>query len=58
MVRIRLRFQFAPETSIRSLTVGQRQQVEIVRLLIAGSRRATLDEPTTGISASQVQRII
>lgn len=53
----RLGFQFAPETSIRSLTVGQRQQVEIVRLLIAGSDVLILDEPTTGITASQIQAL-
>src|SRR3972149_3389432 len=44
-------FALDPDTSIRSLTVGERQQLEIVRLLWLGARVLILDEPTTGISA-------
>jgi simple sugar transport system ATP-binding protein len=43
-----------PDQRMRDLTVCQRQQVEIVRLLIAGSHVLILDEPTTGITAAQV----
>lgn len=53
----RLGFQFAPHTMMHTLTVGQRQQVEIVRLLIAGSDVLILDEPTTGITASQASAL-
>lgn len=53
----RLGFQFSPDTRISALTVGQRQQVDIVRLLIAGSNVLILDEPTTGITSSQVQSL-
>lgn len=49
-----LGFSLDPDQQIQSLTVGQRQQVEIVRLLIAGSQLLILDEPTTGITAEQV----
>src|SRR6185503_11398216 len=35
------------------LTIGQRQQLEIVRLLVLGVKALILDEPTTGISAEQ-----
>jgi simple sugar transport system ATP-binding protein len=49
-----LGFSINPDQQIQSLTVGQRQQVEIVRLLIAGSQLLILDEPTTGITADQV----
>jgi len=35
------------------LTVGERQQLEILRLLWMGARVLILDEPTTGISAVQ-----
>ena len=35
------------------LTVGERQQLEIARLLWLGARVLILDEPTTGISANQ-----
>jgi simple sugar transport system ATP-binding protein len=49
------RFQFSldPSASTRTLTVGERQQLEIARLLWLGARVLILDEPTTGISAPQ-----
>lgn len=46
-------FALDPETPTRSLTVGERQQLEIVRLLWLGARMLIFDEPTTGISAPQ-----
>lgn len=46
-------FSFDPHTPTRLLTVGERQQLEIVRLLWLGARVLILDEPTTGISADQ-----
>ena len=39
------------------LTVGERQQLEILRLLWLGARVLILDEPTTGISASQKEKL-
>ncbi|MBC7315861.1 MAG: ATP-binding cassette domain-containing protein, partial [Chloroflexi bacterium] len=47
------RFGFAldPDAPVSSLTVGERQQLEMVRLLALGVRVIILDEPTTGISA-------
>jgi general nucleoside transport system ATP-binding protein len=53
----KLGFSVAPEDPIRSLTVGQRQQLEIMRLLICGARALILDEPTTGITAAQTQAL-
>jgi simple sugar transport system ATP-binding protein len=50
-------FHFDPDAEARSLTVGERQQLEIVRLLWRGARTLILDEPTTGISESQRQRL-
>jgi len=38
---------------VDTLTVGERQQLEILRLLYLGAEILILDEPTTGISASQ-----
>ncbi|MCU0280887.1 MAG: ATP-binding cassette domain-containing protein [Acidimicrobiia bacterium] len=38
-------------------TVGERQQLEITRLLWLGARVLILDEPTTGISAIQQERL-
>jgi simple sugar transport system ATP-binding protein len=46
-------FTFDPNTPARLLTVGERQQLEIIRLLWLGARVLILDEPTTGISADQ-----
>jgi simple sugar transport system ATP-binding protein len=49
----RFGFDLDPSSLVRSLTVGERQQLEIVRLLWLGARVLVLDEPTTGISAPQ-----
>ena len=39
--------------NIDSLSLGERQQLELVRLLAGGAQILILDEPTTGISAEQ-----
>ncbi|MDW8352836.1 MAG: ATP-binding cassette domain-containing protein, partial [Anaerolineae bacterium] len=46
-------FDIDPQARVGDLTVGERQQLEIVRLLANGAGTLILDEPTTGISASQ-----
>jgi ABC-type uncharacterized transport system ATPase subunit len=48
-------FSFAldPEAYVDALTVGERQQLEILRLLWLGAQILIFDEPTTGISAIQ-----
>ena len=48
-----LGFRFDPERLARDLTVGERQQLEITRLIWLGAKVLIFDEPTTGISASQ-----
>jgi ABC-type uncharacterized transport system ATPase subunit len=53
----RFGFSFDPDAPARSLTVGERQQLEIVRLLWLGARVLILDEPTTGISAIQREKL-
>jgi simple sugar transport system ATP-binding protein len=50
-------FSLDPEAYVDSLTVGERQQLEILRLLWLGARILILDEPTTGISASQKTKL-
>lgn len=52
-----LGFSFNPTKSARSLTVGERQQLEITRLLALGAKVLILDEPTTGISATQREQL-
>ncbi|MDX2098633.1 MAG: ATP-binding cassette domain-containing protein [Leptolyngbyaceae cyanobacterium bins.59] len=46
-------FRLDGQAQLSELTVGERQQVEILRLLSLGVNTLVLDEPTTGISASQ-----
>ena len=46
-------FDLDPYSLVGELTVGERQQLEIVRLLWLGVNVLILDEPTTGISAPQ-----
>lgn len=41
------------KAEVGSLTVGERQQLELARLLWLGAKVLILDEPTTGISAVQ-----
>ena len=53
----RFGFSFDHDTPVRRLTVGERQQLEIARLLWLGARVLILDEPTTGISASQREQL-
>jgi len=52
-MRDRFGFSLDPDASARSLTVGERQQLEIARLLHLETKVLILDEPTTGISADQ-----
>jgi general nucleoside transport system ATP-binding protein len=49
----RFGFELDPESLIEQLSVAQRQQLEIVRLLTLNVKTLILDEPTTGISAEQ-----
>ncbi len=46
-------FKVNPEETIRNLSLGERQQLELLRLLSGGAKLLILDEPTTGISAEQ-----
>ncbi len=53
------RFDFGIDTDsfVDTLTVGERQQLEILRLLWLGARALILDEPTTGISQPQKEKL-
>jgi simple sugar transport system ATP-binding protein len=46
-------FSIAPDAYVDTLTVGERQQLEILRLIWLGAKALIFDEPTTGISAAQ-----
>jgi simple sugar transport system ATP-binding protein len=49
----RLGFNLDPDRVTRTLSIGERQQLEIVRLLSLGVRVLILDEPTSGITTDQ-----
>ncbi len=49
----RFGFPLDPNAYVDLLTIGERQQLEILRLLSLNVRMLVLDEPTTGISAEQ-----
>jgi len=55
LLQLSARFGFTldPDAFVHTLTVGERQQLEILRLLSLGVELIILDEPTTGISAPQ-----
>jgi len=46
-------FHLDPDRAVRELTVGERQQLELLRLLALGVEVLILDEPTTGITSLQ-----
>ncbi len=49
----RFGFELDPDSPLERLTVGERQQLELLRLIHDGTRVLILDEPTTGISEKQ-----
>jgi simple sugar transport system ATP-binding protein len=53
----RFDFNLDPHAYVDTLTVGERQQLEILRLLWLGARTLILDEPTTGISLPQKEKL-
>jgi len=53
----RLGFSLSPETPVHQFTTGERQQLEILRLLSLGATVLILDEPTTGISRFQKETL-
>ena len=50
-------FHLHPEARVAALSIGERQQLEILRLLWLGVQVLILDEPTTAISAQQKEKL-
>jgi simple sugar transport system ATP-binding protein len=50
-------FSLDADAYVDTLTVGERQQLEILRLLWFGAQALILDEPTTGISQPQKEKL-
>ncbi len=50
-------FRIDPDALVSNLSIGERQQLEILRLLWMGVSLLILDEPTTAISAQQREKL-
>jgi simple sugar transport system ATP-binding protein len=50
-------FDIDIHATIDTLSLGERQQLELIRLLVGGAEVLILDEPTTGISAEQKEKL-
>lgn len=53
----RYSFELDFNAHVDSLSLGERQQLELIRLLAGGAELLILDEPTTGISAEQKEKL-
>lgn len=53
----RLGVKFGPRTIVGSLSLGERQMVEIARALTTDARLVVMDEPTTSLSARETERL-
>ncbi len=54
---IRFGFHLDPNRRVELLTVGERQQIELLRLIHCKIKVLILDEPTTGISPAQKEAL-
>jgi ABC-type uncharacterized transport system ATPase subunit len=46
-----------PHATVRDLSIGERQRVEILKVLLAGSRLVILDEPTSVLAPQEVDQL-
>ncbi|HEY0121379.1 MAG TPA: sugar ABC transporter ATP-binding protein [Rhizobium sp.] len=53
----RLGLDFSPETVVASLSIGERQMVEIARALSFDPRILVMDEPTTSLTSRETDRL-
>src|SRR5918993_986180 len=53
----RLGVGFRPDTLVSTLSMAERQLVEIARALVAQSRILVMDEPTTSLSSRETERL-
>ena len=50
-------FSIDPDASVRELTVGQMQQVEILKMLYRDSKLLILDEPTSVLTEQEIEKL-
>ena len=53
-----LGFSLDPERRVDTLTVAEQQQVEIVKVLVAGAKILILDEPTAVLTDAESERLL
>ena len=53
----RLGFDIRPDVNVSQLSMGERQRVEIFRLLLEGARVLVLDEPTSILAPKEAERL-
>ncbi len=53
----RLGLAFSPETLVSTLSIGERQMVEIARALAFTPRIIVMDEPTTSLTSRETERL-
>jgi ABC-type uncharacterized transport system ATPase subunit len=53
----RFGLQTKPDALVRSLSIGERQRVEILKVLLAGAHLVILDEPTSVLAPQEVDRL-
>ena len=57
-VSTRYRLDVDPAAPLWTLSVGERQRVEIVKLLLADARVLILDEPTRGLAPHEIESLL
>jgi len=57
-VSARYRLDVDPAAPVWALSVGERQRVEIVKLLLADARVLVLDEPTRGLAPHEIESLL
>ncbi|MDR1656537.1 MAG: L-arabinose ABC transporter ATP-binding protein AraG [Deltaproteobacteria bacterium] len=53
----RLNLDFSPEIMLKSLSIGQRQMVEIAKALTRNAKIIAFDEPTSSLSSREIERL-
>jgi len=57
-ISTRYRLDVDPAAPVWTLSVGERQRVEIVKLLLADARVLILDEPTRGLAPHEIESLL